>query len=137
MGELSKRFLEEVKDFSIDVAQRAGKVLLLNQKKINRLTVSHKDALGVVSSADLKSEKLIIEKIKKRFKGHEILAEESTYFENKNKARSYEYFKEIPWSWIIDPLDGTHNYLNGSDYYAVCIGLAYYGDPVVLSLIHI
>lgn len=42
-----------------------------------------------------------------------------------------EHFKKEDWCWIIDPLDGTHNFLAGMDYYAVCICLAYRGTPEV------
>lgn len=110
-------------------AKSAGKLLLGYQKKIKELKVTHKDAQGVVSEADLASEKLIMTVLKKKFPFVEFLAEENCYL-NKSDPFS-DSAKNLEWSWIIDPLDGTTNFLNGLDYYAVCISLAHKGKPVV------
>jgi myo-inositol-1(or 4)-monophosphatase len=111
-----------------EVAYLAGKVLLKYQKKVSSLKVNLKDAQGCVSEADLASEKLIINKLKKAYPNFEFLAEESSY---KAKDKHFEEYSKKEWCWIIDPLDGTNNFLNAFDYYAVCIALVHYGEPVI------
>ena len=74
---------------------------------------------------------MIIKGIKKRFPDHFILAEESAYEEYRGEMSRYNFLKEKEWVWIIDPLDGTNNYLNGLDYFGVCISLAHFGEPVM------
>ncbi len=109
----------------LDVAQKAGRTLIKFQKKLNSLHISTKEAQGVVSEADVETEKLIIKFLKKRYPEIDFLAEESSHLQGSN------YSKNIEWQWIIDPLDGTANFLNGLDYYAVSIALAYKGKSVL------
>ncbi len=113
------------------LAKKVGKFLILQQKKINTLKVHYKEAQGVASTADLKAEKLIIQAIKKKYPKHEFLAEESAYEKFKGETEKYNLLKEKEWVWIIDPLDGTNNFLNGLDYFAICISLVNFGKPVL------
>jgi len=109
----------------------AGKLLLKKQTQISSLKIKTKVAQGIASNADTESEKLIIDGIKKKYPSHFILAEESAYTEFKGEMSRYQFLKEKEWVWIIDPLDGTNNFLNGLDYYGVCISLVHFGQPVV------
>jgi myo-inositol-1(or 4)-monophosphatase len=127
--------LSKVLEFSKDIAFRAGKILLKYQKKIDSLKVNYKEAQGVCSDADLKSEKFLIKEIKNKFPDHEILAEESAYMDPTISMNGFGHYRKSKWCWIIDPLDGTNNFLNGLDYYAICIALAHYGN-VVLGLVY-
>lgn len=68
----------------------------------------------MVTSADIDSEKAVIEIIRETYPDHNIIAEEDTY-EKRNS----------PYTWIIDPLDGTNNFFKGVPHYAVSIGVAY------------
>lgn len=128
---MTNKELKETLNFSLEMAFGAGKILTGFQKKLDKLKVSYKDAQGMVSNADISSEEFIIKKINKRFPGHEILAEESAFKKYGGGKSSYKEFRKIPWCWCIDPLDGTNNFLNNFDYYAVCISLLHYGDPVL------
>ena len=115
----------------IQQAIRTGDILLKYQKNLKSLKVSTKKAQGVVSIADKNAEKFIVKQIMKKFPKHEMLAEES-YFEQHTKSNpNYEKFKEKEYCWVIDPLDGTTNFLNGLDYFAVCIGLLHKGKPIL------
>ncbi|OUR98588.1 hypothetical protein A9Q84_04015 [Halobacteriovorax marinus] len=127
----NKKNINEALKFSMDLAFDAGKILLKHQKKLSLLTITSKQAQGVASSADLASEKFILKKISKKYPDHEILAEEKAYAQFGDKKEAYEVFKDKTWTWVIDPLDGTNNYLNGLDYYAICISLLHYGEPVL------
>ncbi len=122
---------EEALKLSIDLAVKAARLLITKQKKISSLKITNKKAQGIASNADTESEKLIIDGIKKKYPDHFILAEESAYKEYMGEMSRYKFLEEKEWVWIIDPLDGTNNFLNGLDYYGVCISLVHYGEPVV------
>ena len=110
-------------DLSLELAQKSGKLLIKKQKKISSLKITHKDAQGVASNADTESERLIIKGIKKHYPEHLILAEEMAYKEFHGEKSRYDFLKNKEWVWIIDPLDGTNNFLSGMDYFGVCISL--------------
>lgn len=114
--------------FAINLAESTSKILLKFEKKINQLVITHKKSQGVASSADLSAENHIIKAIRKNYPEHSILAEETSYSQG---VSDYESFCQYPYTWIIDPLDGTNNFLNGLNYYCVCICLAHYGKPVM------
>ena len=122
---------EEALKLSIDLAVLAAKFLLIKQKKISSLKVTSKQLQGMVSNADVESEALIVAGIKKKYPDHFILAEETAYNEYMGQMDRYQFLKEKEWVWIIDPLDRTNNFLNGLDYYGICISLVHFGEPVV------
>lgn len=128
MTQMKKTNYKNYQKFAENLSLEAGNILLKHEKKIEHLLVHYKEAQGVASSADLASEKHIIKKIKKAFPDHNILAEEDSFHQS---ITNYKKFCESPYTWIIDPLDGTNNFLNGINYYAICIALAHYGKPVV------
>jgi myo-inositol-1(or 4)-monophosphatase len=115
----------------LKLAKESGAFLIKKQSSISSLKITTKEAQGITSNADIESEKMIISGIKKHYPDHFILAEESAYEEFHGEMSRYEFLKDKEWVWIIDPLDGTNNFLNGLDYFGVCISLARYGEPVV------
>jgi len=121
----------EALNLAMDLAKTASKFLIKKQKKISTLKITTKVAQGIASNADIESEKIIINGIKKKYPGHFILAEESAYQQYRGEMSRYNFLQEKEWVWIIDPLDGTNNYLNGLDYYGVCISLVRFGVPVM------
>ncbi len=123
--------LDEVLSLSLKLAKIAGEHLLKKQGRISSLKITVKEAQGIASSADVQSEKIIIDGIKKIYPDHFVLAEESAFKEYNGEMARYEFLKDKEWVWIIDPLDGTNNFLNGLDYFGVCISLAHFGEPVV------
>ena len=92
-------------------ARRAGAVLGRNFNARDKLTVEKKGRSDFVSSADLAAERAIIDVIHKHYPDHAIQAEESGVHGESDHV------------WIIDPLDGTTNYLHGFPVFAVSIGL--------------
>ncbi len=96
---------------AVMAARRAGAVLGRNFNKRHKLTVEMKGHNDFVSSADLAAEAAIIEVIHKHYPDHAIHAEESGISGESDHV------------WIIDPLDGTTNYLHGFPVFAVSIGL--------------
>lgn len=99
--------------FIEQVALGAGDILLshLNSKNV----IKEKEGLGFVGEADLASEKFIIEEIERHYPGSRIIAEES------GESRSEEAQNGL--TWIIDPLDGTTNFIHNFPMFAVSIGL--------------
>jgi myo-inositol-1(or 4)-monophosphatase len=97
-------------EVAIRAAKEAGASLLENFQKVKGWKKQTKMSEELVSDADLKAEKIIIEILKKEFPDHGIVSEES------GKVVEGEEF------WIIDPLDGTHNYLFGFPFFCVVLG---------------
>ncbi len=91
---------------------KASKSLIRDFGEIEKLQVSSKGPGDFVSSADKRTEKIIIEELLKAHPDYGILSEEigSINVENKN------------YRWIIDPIDGTSNFLNGIPHFAISIG---------------
>ncbi len=102
-------------NFTIELARRAGAELRA-RAELER-SVEGKGHADVVTDADRASEALIISAIRERFPDHAILAEESGA-----AVGSSEY------QWVIDPLDGTLNYLHGLPIYCVSLGLLRHGE---------
>jgi len=96
---------------AVMAARRGGAVLGRNFNKRDKLTVEKKGRNDFVSSADLAAEKAIIDVIHKHYPDHAIHAEESGVHGESDHV------------WIIDPLDGTTNYLHGLPVFSVSIGV--------------
>ena len=123
--------LHECLNLALELATKSGKHLLKKQKNLSKLKITTKLAQGIASNADVESEKIIIDGIKKKYPTHQILAEESAYKEFDGEMSKYKFLSQQEWVWIIDPLDGTNNFLSGLDYFAVCISLVHFGEPVM------
>lgn len=126
---LSKIEKKEFLDFSIAMAFEAGEILKKYQKKISKLKIHSKEGEGVASEADLKSEKFITKEIKRSFPEHMVLAEEDSFGKKLSRESKKDFCLSNEFTWVIDPLDGTTNFLGGFDYYSVCISLTYFGRP--------
>ncbi len=100
-------------NIAVGAARLAGNSLLRSQKRLERLQVRKKGRNDLVSDADLAAEELIVDHIKKHYPDHAILAEESGAS------------GESDTCWIIDPLDGTTNFLHGFPVYSVSIAVQY------------
>ncbi len=123
--------IQEALVFAMAVAKKSAKHLMKKQKDLTSLKITAKKAQGIASNADIESEKMIISEITKKYPSHFILAEESAFKLFKGEMTRYKFLKEKEWVWIIDPLDGTNNFLNGLDYFAVCISLVHFGVPLL------
>ncbi len=119
---------EKIGKDCIRIAKLAGDLLIRHQRKISKLKITYKEAQGVTSNADHASEQLIIKELKKVLPSSHFLAEEEWH---SKKLKDYGSVKNLEMCWVIDPLDGTHNFLNGSDYFSVCISLVDRGTPIL------
>ncbi len=116
--------------FIVDVARRAGEQLLelfedAQGLAIDRLEVELKGRRDLVTNADLRSERLILDSIRSRFPNDATLAEESG-------AEGLERSDRV---WIVDPLDGTTNYAHGHPMFSVSIALWSRETPL-LAVVH-
>lgn len=98
-------------NIAIRAAREAGKVIVRNIDRVDRLPVITKEKNDFVTEVDKNAEAVIIDAIKQAYPDHAILAEET----GKSGNSDFE--------WIIDPLDGTTNFLHGFPQFSVSIGM--------------
>ena len=97
----------------IKAAEKASKILIRDFGEIEKLQVSKKGPVDFVTNSDLKAEKIIIEELKKAKPQYSIISEENGIENNKDRNNT----------WIIDPIDGTINFLHGVPHFAISIAL--------------
>ena len=97
----------------IKACEKASKILIRDFGEIENLQVSKKGPTDFVTNSDLKTEKTIIEELKKARPNYSIISEENGSENNKDKNNM----------WIIDPIDGTVNFLHGIPHFAISIAL--------------
>ncbi|MDD0854069.1 inositol monophosphatase family protein [Halobacteriovorax sp. GB3] len=127
--------LKKTLDIVAKISIETGAKLMKYQKKLNRLNITSKEAQGVFSEADVEAEKHIIKSLKRDFPTIPILGEESAFQDYQGKKEAYQKYAQMDYAWVVDPLDGTNNFLNGMDYFAVCISLVKKGQPI-LGVVH-
>ena len=108
----------------IKASEKASKILIRDFGEIEKLQVSKKGPADFVTNSDLKAEKIIIEELKKAKPNYSILSEENGIENNKDKINT----------WIIDPIDGTVNFLHGIPHFAISIALKS-NDEIISGLI--
>lgn len=113
MNKFNKPLNEKIKTVASRSAKLAGEFLLKEFARFDRRQIKFKSHYEILTKADLGSEKIIINEIKKYFPEHHILSEESG-----SSGSQSDYL------WIIDPLDGTTNFSIHNPIWAVSIALA-------------
>ena len=108
----------------IKACEKASKILIRDFGEIEKLQVSKKGPADFVTNSDLRTEKIIIEELKKAKPNYSILSEENGIEINKDKKNT----------WIIDPIDGTVNFLHGIPHFAISIALKS-NDEIISGLI--
>ena len=97
----------------IKASEKASKILIRDFGELENLQVSKKGPKDFVTNADIKAEKIIIEELKKARPNYSIISEENGVEKNKDRSNF----------WIIDPIDGTTNFLHGVPHFAISIAL--------------
>jgi myo-inositol-1(or 4)-monophosphatase len=114
---MTKNYLEA----AIEIAHEAGKIL---REEFDRPPqIAYKGEADLVTQADKRSERLIVERLTKYFPDHGIVAEEGTGREGTSDFR-----------WHVDPLDGTTNFAHGYPCFCVSLGLAQ-GDTLLAGVV--
>ena len=108
----------------IKACEKASKILIRDFGELEKLQVSKKGPRDFVTNSDVKVEKIIIEELKKARPNYSIISEENGVEKNKDTSNS----------WIIDPIDGTINFLQGIPHFAISIALKS-NDEIICGLI--
>ena len=103
-------------NIAVRAARRAGELMIRRLNQLEALEVTEKSRNEYVTEVDYQAEEAIIEVIQDHYPEHSILAEE------RGQQGSHEY------QWIIDPLDGTTNFMHGFPVFSVSIAVAYKGQ---------
>ncbi|MFH1727642.1 MAG: inositol monophosphatase family protein [Pseudomonadota bacterium] len=107
-------------NFIEDIAKEAGKFLLNNFGSLNESDILNKEGLhNYVTKIDKECEKIILNRIEKAYPEHSIYGEE---YGQQDKGSDY--------TWFIDPLDGTTNYIHCHPFFCVSIALSYKGEII-------
>ena len=104
----------------IKACTKASKTLIRDFGEIEKLQVSKKGPSDFVTNSDLKAEKIIIEELKKAKPSYSLISEENGIEKNKDSDHT----------WIIDPIDGTINYLHGIPHFAISLALKYKNEII-------
>jgi len=99
----------------IKAAEKASKSIIRDFGEVEKLQVSKKGPYDFVTKTDKHVEKILIEELSKIKKNYSFITEETGIIKNKDKENI----------WIIDPIDGTTNFLHGIPHFAICIALQY------------
>lgn len=105
--------MSPIMNVMIKAAEKAGRNLARDFGEVENLQVSRKGPANFVTAADKRAEEIIFEELKKARPSYSFLMEES----GSVKGDDPDYL------WIIDPLDGTHNFMHGIPHWCVSIGL--------------
>ena len=97
----------------IKAAEKASKSVIRDFGEVEKLQVSKKGPYDFVTKTDKNVEKILIEELSKTKKNYSFLTEETGAIKNKDKENT----------WIIDPIDGTTNFLHGIPHFAISIAL--------------
>ncbi|UXI67256.1 inositol monophosphatase family protein [Tahibacter amnicola] len=103
---------------AVKAARAAGSLIVRNLNRVEGLAVVEKERMDFASDVDRMAEQLILRELKRAYPTHAFLAEESGQI---GKARQ---------TWVIDPLDGTHNFLRGFPHFCVSIAMLDGNEPV-------
>lgn len=108
-------------NIAVKAARTAGSVIVRHMNRLDSLTIVEKGRNDFASEVDRLAEAEVIREIKRAFPDHAIVAEEGGNTPGKGRSR---------FTWVIDPLDGTHNYLRGFPHFSVSIALLENDEPV-------
>ena len=109
----------------IKACEKASKVIIRDFGEVEKLQVSKKGPKDFVTKTDKRVEKILIEELSKTKKSYSFISEETGKILNKNKSIF----------WVIDPIDGTTNFLHGIPHFAISVALQVDGE-VKIGLIY-
>ncbi len=124
-------YMEPMVNIALRAARKAGEIIVRAVERMDRVRIDEKGRNDYVTEIDQAAEREIIHQLKKAYPTHSFLGEESGLIEG----------SDPDYRWIIDPLDGTTNFIHGIPHYAVSIACTYKGklehgvvfDPIKLE----
>lgn len=113
---------------AVQLAKSAGEIAMEKYGKVTRLTKTHRATQNeAVTEADRACQRHIVAELRAHFPTDGIIGEES----DSGSDITFDVRDPAGRAWVIDPIDGTNNFIGGADNFAVCIGLLERGQPVV------
>jgi myo-inositol-1(or 4)-monophosphatase len=113
--------------YVVELARGAGKIVLEQYGNVKRLTKTHIAASAeAVTEADRATQRHIVSGLRKKWPTDGIIGEES----DSGESITFDVANPNGRNWVIDPIDGTNNFIAGLGMFAVCIGLLDGGEPV-------
>lgn len=109
---------------AVKAARRAGSIINRASLDLDRLQVARKGPRNYVTEVDRASEEAIVDVLRTAYPEHSFLCEESGVHLGENQAEG----TEAEYQWVIDPLDGTTNFIHGFPVYAISIALVHRGQ---------
>eukprot|EP00741_Cyanophora_paradoxa_P007898 tig00001224_g7641.t1 len=121
--------LRMIEAVAVEAAQEAGNYFLTRCG--STAAQSNKNPVDIVTEVDQHSEKIIRGHIARAFPHHAVLGEEGVEPGAAAATRALQGVSDAEWLWVVDPLDGTLNFVHGMDLYVVSIAVAHRGAVVV------
>ena len=118
-AEIDPDLLSSIEEHAVSLAASAGELLLDYFHRDMKVEYKSEGSRSPVSDADKGAEQLIVDGIRSRFPGHGVLSEETPPAEDLDRD----------FVWVIDPLDGTTNFVNGLPVFASSIGVLHRASP--------
>jgi myo-inositol-1(or 4)-monophosphatase len=113
---------------AVQLARDAGTMVRELYGKTQRLTKTHSAAKDeAVTEADRAAQRVIVAGLRKQFPKDGVIGEES----DSGESITFECEHPMGRNWVIDPIDGTNNFISGLGVFSVCIGLMDRGEPVL------
>ena len=125
---MNRTSLAQELQYAVELARGAGKIALDHYGKVSRLTKTHATTSAeAVTDADRACQRHIVAGLGRRYPADGIVGEEN----DTGSAITFECPDPDGRVWVIDPIDGTNNFIAGLGIFAVCIGLMDRGEPVL------
>ncbi|HEU4758719.1 MAG TPA: inositol monophosphatase family protein [Dehalococcoidia bacterium] len=102
-------------------AREAGRIIMAHFGRHEQMVAKGRG--NFVTEADLAAERAVLDLLRQEYPGHAVLSEET--------ASDVADAESLEWLWVVDPLDGTHNFSKGVPYFAFNIALCQHGEPVL------
>lgn len=120
----------DILSLAIETARKAG--TFVREARQEGLIVDAKSRIDFVSDKDRMSEDIIRQSIKEKYPDHLFFGEESVYGETlEEELAQIDSFRDEDYIWVVDPIDGTVNYIRGYPQYVICIGVIHRKELVV------
>src|SRR5690606_38323284 len=111
--------MQPMLNIALRAARSAGEMIFRSIERLDVISVDEKDAKDYVTEVDKAAELMIVQAIRKAYPNHSFLGEEGGVLEGSGEGADYQ--------WIIDPLDGTTNFIRGVPHFAISIACKYRG----------
>ncbi len=111
--------MQPMLNIALRAARCAGELIIRSVERLDVISINEKDTHDYVSEVDHTAEQTIIQTLQKAYPNHGFVGEESGTIKGSGEGTDYQ--------WIIDPLDGTTNFLRGVPHFAVSIACKYRG----------